>query len=145
MDSLPLSMGPEEAHTALRSVREESAVNPAVMPTYARSDLAFVWGEGAYLYDAEGRHYLDFCSGVAVNALGHAHPHLVHVLKAQAEKLWHCSNLYRIPDQERLAERLVAASFANVAFFCNSGAEAVECALKMARKYQNAVGQPERF
>ncbi|KAF0118800.1 MAG: acetylornithine/N-succinyldiaminopimelate aminotransferase [Rhodospirillaceae bacterium] len=120
-------------------------MNSAVMPTYTRSDLAFVRGEGAYLYDAEGQHYLDFCSGVAVNALGHAHPHLVHVLKEQAEKLWHCSNLYRIPEQERLAERLVAASFADTAFFCNSGAEAVECALKMARKYHDAVGQPERY
>ncbi len=121
-------------------------LNPAViMPTYARSDLAFVRGEGAYLYDAAGRHYLDFCSGLAVNALGHAHPHLVHTLKEQAEKLWHCSNLYHIPDQERLAERLVKASFADMAFFCNSGAEALECALKMTRKYHHTVGQPERF
>ncbi len=115
------------------------------MPTYARSALAFVRGEGAYLYDAAGRHYLDFCSGIAVNVLGHAHPHLVHTLKAQADRLWHCSNLYHIPGQERLAERLVAASFSDMAFFCNSGAEAVECALKMARKYHHTIGQPERF
>ncbi|MEO5375138.1 MAG: aspartate aminotransferase family protein [Alphaproteobacteria bacterium] len=115
------------------------------MPTYARADLAFVRGEGAYLYDADGRHYLDFCAGVAVNALGHAHPHLVQALKEQAEKLWHCSNLYRIPEQERLAARLVEVSFADTVFFGNSGAEAMECAIKMARKYHDETGQPDRW
>ena len=100
----------------------------AIMPSYARIDIAFERGEGAYLFAADGRRYLDFASGVAVNVLGHSHPHLVEVLQAQAGKLWHCSNLYRIPEQERLAERLVANSFADKAFFCNSGAEAVEAA-----------------
>ncbi len=118
---------------------------PAVMPTYARADLAFERGEGPYLYATDGRRYLDFCSGIAVTALGHAHPHLVEALKAQAEKLWHCSNLYRIPEQERLAERLVAATFADTVFFCNSGAEAVEGALKMARKYHDETGNPDRW
>src|SRR5690242_21649041 len=96
----------------------------ALMNTYNRVDLAFERGEGAYLIAAEGRRYLDFASGIAVTALGHSHPHLVETLRAQAGKLWHVSNLYRIPDQERLAERLVANSFADQVFFGNSGAEA---------------------
>jgi acetylornithine/N-succinyldiaminopimelate aminotransferase len=116
-----------------------------VMPTYARYDIAFERGEGAYLYAADGQRYLDFASGIAVTALGHAHPHLVAALKAQAEKLWHCSNLYRIPGQERLAQRLVDASFADSVFFTNSGVEAVECGLKMVRKYHDATGNPERY
>ena len=116
----------------------------AIMPSYARIDIAFERGEGAYLYTADGRRYLDFASGVAVNVLGHSHPHLVETLQAQAGKLWHCSNLYRIPEQERLAERLVANSFAETAFFCNSGAEAVEAGLKIVRKYHDANGAPER-
>jgi acetylornithine/N-succinyldiaminopimelate aminotransferase len=115
------------------------------LPVYARADLAFDRGEGAYLMTADGRRYLDYGSGVAVNVLGHAHPRLVAALTEQAAKLWHTSNLYRIPGQERLAERLVNASFADTAFFCNSGAEAVECAIKMARKYHAARGAPERF
>jgi len=115
------------------------------MPTYARADVAFERGEGAYLFDTTGRRYLDFCSGIAVTSLGHAHPHLVKALTDQARKLWHTSNLFRIPNQERLAERLVAASFADTAFFCNSGAEAIECGLKMVRKYQSAGGHPERW
>ena len=117
---------------------------PAVLPTYARYDLAFERGEGAYLYTAEGRRYLDFSSGVAVTALGHGHPHLVAAVVEQAQTLWHCSNLFRIPGQERLAARLVAGSFADTAFFCNSGAEAMECAIKMVRKYHDAVGRPEK-
>ena len=116
-----------------------------LMPTYARSDLAFDRGEGAYLIDTEGRRYLDFATGVAVNSLGHAHPHLVEALRKQAGKLWHTSNLYQIPVQERLATRLVAASFADQAFFCNSGAEAIECALKIARRFHYGNGAPERF
>ena len=116
-----------------------------LMPTYARSDLAFDRGEGAYLIDTEGRRYLDFAAGVAVNSLGHAHPHLVEALRKQAGKLWHTSNLYQIPAQERLATRLVAASFADQAFFCNSGAEAIECALKIARRFHYGNGAPERF
>ena len=115
------------------------------MPVYARVDLAFERGEGAWLIATNGERYLDFTSGVAVNALGHAHPHLVEAVTEQAKKLWHVSNLYRIPEAERLAARLCAASFADVVFFANSGAEAMECAIKMARKYQAASGQPERY
>jgi acetylornithine/N-succinyldiaminopimelate aminotransferase len=116
-----------------------------VLPTYARSDLAFVRGEGAWLETADGRRFLDFGSGIAVNALGHAHPHLVAALREQAERLWHVSNLYHIPAQERLAERLCAASFAERVFFANSGAEAVEAAIKMARRFHYAQGAPERY
>ena len=115
------------------------------MPTYARIDLAFERGEGAYLYGLDGRRYLDFGSGIAVTAFGHGHPHLVAALTAQAGKLWHVSNLYRIPEQERLAKRLVEATFADTVFFCNSGGEAVECGLKIVRKYHDAAGHPERY
>ena len=117
----------------------------AIMPTYAPSDLAFERGEGVYLYSVEGKKYLDFCSGIAVTALGHGHPHLVQALKDQAGKVLHFSNLYRIPAQEKMAERLVEQSFASSVFFCNSGAEAVEAALKLVRKYQFQVGHPERY
>lgn len=117
----------------------------AVMPTYARTDVMFDRGEGAWLFTADGRRFLDFGAGVAVTALGHAHPHLVAALKAQAEKLWHCSNLYRIAGQERLAERLVAHSFADTAFFCNSGAEAVEATIKLARRYHQARGAKQKY
>jgi acetylornithine/N-succinyldiaminopimelate aminotransferase len=120
-------------------------VIPAVMPTYQRADLSFERGEGAYLFDADGRRYLDFASGIAVTGLGHAHPHLVKALTEQAGKVWHLSNLYRVPGQERLAERLIAASFADSVFFCNSGAEAIECGLKMTRKYHDENGAPERY
>ena len=116
-----------------------------LLPTYARVDLAFERGEGAWLTATNGERYLDFTSGVAVNALGHAHPHLVEAITEQAKKLWHVSNLYRIPESERLADRLCAASFADLAFFCNSGAEAMELSIKMARKHQFATGRPERF
>ncbi|HTT47306.1 MAG TPA: aspartate aminotransferase family protein [Pseudolabrys sp.] len=116
-----------------------------LLPTYARVDLAFERGEGAWLFTAEGKRYLDFTSGVAVNALGHAHPYLVSALAEQAKKVWHVSNLYRIPEGERLADRLCAATFADTVFFQNSGAEAIECAIKMARKYQSASGKPERY
>lgn len=116
----------------------------ALFPTYARSDLSFERGEGAWLFTPKGERYLDFGSGVAVTALGHAHPHLVQALATQAEKLWHVSNLHQIPAQERLAERLCAASFADRVFFANSGAEANECAIKLARRYHHAKGKPER-
>lgn len=116
-----------------------------VLPTYARTDLTFVRGEGAYLYDEEGVRYLDFAAGIAVNALGHAHPRLVAALAEQAQKLWHISNLYRIPGQERLARRLTEASFADTVFFANSGVEAIECAIKMARRYHFARGDTGRF
>jgi len=118
---------------------------PAVMPTYQRADIAFERGEGAHLYATDGRRYLDFACGIAVTALGHAHPHLVAALTEQAKKVWHLSNLYQIPGQQRLAERLVAASFADSVFFCNSGAEAIECGLKMTRKYHDESGHPERY
>jgi acetylornithine/N-succinyldiaminopimelate aminotransferase len=117
----------------------------AVMPTYVRADIAFERGEGAYLYATDGRRYLDFASGIAVTALGHSHPHLVAAITEQAKKLWHTANLYQIPGQTRLAERLVAASFADSVFFCNSGAEAIECGLKMVRKYQDDFGDPKRY
>jgi len=116
-----------------------------VLPTYARADLAFERGEGSYLFTADGQRYLDFGSGIAVNALGHSHPHLVGTLKAQADKLWHVSNLFRIPEGERLAKRLVDATFADTVFFTNSGAEALECTIKMTRKFQSHEGRPERF
>src|SRR5882757_4500653 len=122
-----------------------SAQTSHLLPTYARVDLAFERGEGAWLFAVNGDRYLDFTSGVAVNALGHAHPHLVEAITEQAKKVWHVSNLYRIPEGERLAARLCAASFADVVFFGNSGAEAMECAIKMARKCQSASGKPERF
>jgi acetylornithine/N-succinyldiaminopimelate aminotransferase len=122
-----------------------ATATPALMNTYARSQLAFERGEGAHLITAEGRRYLDFASGIAVTALGHCHPHLVKTLSEQAGKLWHVSNLYRIPDQERLAERLVANSFADQVFFGNSGAEAIECGLKLIRKWQDDFGDGKRY
>ena len=114
------------------------------MPTYARVPVAFERGEGAYLFTAEGRRYLDYGAGIAVNALGHAHPHLVSALSEQAARLWHVSNLYEIPEGERLARRLAERSFADKVFFCNSGAEAMEGVIKLARRYHFHAGQPER-
>jgi acetylornithine/N-succinyldiaminopimelate aminotransferase len=121
-----------------------SLISP-LLPTYARADLVFERGDGAWLTATDGRRYLDFAGGVAVNSLGHAHPKLIAALTEQAKKLWHVSNLFRIAEAERLAERLVKASFADTVFFANSGAEAMECALKMARKYHAASGHPERY
>jgi acetylornithine/N-succinyldiaminopimelate aminotransferase len=115
-----------------------------VLPTYNRAPIAFVKGEGAWLTDETGARYLDFAAGIAVTALGHANPKLVAALEAQARKLWHVSNLYRVPEQEDLARRLVEATFADTVFFTNSGAEAIECAIKMARKHFHHAGQPER-
>ncbi len=115
------------------------------MPTYAQAELAFERGEGAYLYTADGARYLDFACGIGVTGLGHSHPHLVATLAEQGAKLWHASNLYRIPGQERLAERLVAHTFADTVFFCNSGAEAIECGLKMVRKHFDERGEPGRY
>jgi acetylornithine/N-succinyldiaminopimelate aminotransferase len=120
-------------------------VTSHLMPTFARVDLAFERGEGAWLVATTGERYLDFTSGVAVNALGHAHPRLVEAVAAQAAKLLHVSNLFRIPESERLAERLCAQSFADYAFFANSGAEAMECAIKTARKFHAVNGAPERI
>jgi acetylornithine/N-succinyldiaminopimelate aminotransferase len=117
----------------------------ALFPTYARADIAFSRGEGAWLFAENGDRYLDFGAGVAVLSLGHDHPHLVAALKAAAERPWHVSNLYRIPEAERLGARLVEATFADLVFFTNSGAESVECAIKTARKYHAANGAPERY
>jgi acetylornithine/N-succinyldiaminopimelate aminotransferase len=128
-----------------RFERGSFPVMSALLPTYARANLAFERGEGASLYTVDGERYLDFGAGVAVTALGHAHPHLVKAVQEQAAKLWHTSNLYRVPGQERLAERLCAATFADKAFFSNSGAEALEGAIKMARKYHSHNGAPEKY
>src|SRR5579883_3648192 len=121
-----------------------TAVTSHLMSTFARVDLAFERGEGVWLYATNGERYLDFTSGVAVNALGHAHPRVAAAVAEQAGKLWHMSNLFRIPEGERLAERLCAATFADYVFFCNSGAEAMEGAIKCARKYHAVNGAPER-
>ncbi|WP_288901724.1 aspartate aminotransferase family protein [uncultured Sneathiella sp.] len=118
---------------------------PALLSNYAPADLSFEKGEGMYLYGNDGRRYLDFAAGIAVSALGHAHPKLVAALTDQASKVWHVSNLFRIPGQEELAEKLVKATFADAAYFCNSGAEANECGLKMVRKYFSANGHPEKY
>ncbi|MDA7428641.1 aspartate aminotransferase family protein [Primorskyibacter aestuariivivens] len=117
---------------------------PAVLPTYNRAKLNFVKGEGSWLIEADGRRFLDLGSGIAVNALGHAHPRLVQALTDQAGALWHVSNLYEIPQQEKLARQLTEASFADTVFFTNSGTEACELAVKMARKHFFDAGQPER-
>ena len=115
------------------------------MGVYNRAPLAFEKGRGARLFSTDGDVYLDCVAGIATDGLGHAHPVLVEALKTQGEKLWHVSNIYRIPEQEELADKLCANSFADVVFFTNSGTEAIECALKTARKYHTANGQPERI
>ncbi|MGH7117181.1 MAG: aminotransferase class III-fold pyridoxal phosphate-dependent enzyme, partial [Stellaceae bacterium] len=115
------------------------------MPTYGRWDVAVDHGEGCWLYATDGRKFLDFTSGIAVTGLGHCHPHLIDAITEQAKRLWHVSNLFRIPGQERLAQRLVDNTFADTVFFGNSGAEACELALKVARKYQHETGHPERY
>ncbi len=117
----------------------------SLLPTYARYPLAFASGEGVWLTTTEGERYLDLGGGIAVASLGYSHPHLVEALTGQARQLWHTSNLFQIPQAERLGERLVAASFADYVFFTNSGAEAIEGAIKTARKYHAAAGHPERF
>lgn len=116
-----------------------------VLPTYARAPLSVARGEGCWLWDTEGRRYLDFGAGIAVNVLGHAHPVLVEALTSQAQTLWHTSNLFEIPEQQRLAQRLVDVTFADTVFFTNSGAEAMECAIKMARKFHSHHGHAERY
>ncbi|MEL7028838.1 MAG: aspartate aminotransferase family protein [Pseudomonadota bacterium] len=115
-----------------------------VMPTYRPFDLAIERGEGVYVWDQNARRYLDFNSGIAASALGHAHPAMVQALTEQAQKVWHTSNIFTIPGQRALAERLVAATFADTVFFTNSGTEAIECAIKTARKHFAASGRPER-
>lgn len=115
-----------------------------VLPTYNRAAVSFVRGEGARVFTEDGTAYLDFGAGVAVTSCGHAHPHLVQALTAQAQKIWHTSNIYQMPGQEKLAQRLIANSFADTVFFCNSGAEALECSIKMARRYHFVKGAPEK-
>ncbi|MFV3075095.1 aspartate aminotransferase family protein [Niveispirillum fermenti] len=117
---------------------------PAVMPTYSRVDIVFERGEGAHIWDTDGRRFLDFTAGIAVNALGHAHPYLVQKLTEQAGKLWHTSNLFRVAGQEQLAGRLTELTFADTMFFTNSGVEAWECAVKTVRKYHHDTGHPEK-
>ncbi|MBK3399456.1 MULTISPECIES: aspartate aminotransferase family protein [Methylobacterium] len=117
----------------------------SLLPTYARAKVSFERGEGAWLIARDGSRYLDFGAGIAVNSVGHGHPHLVAALTEQAQKVWHVSNLFEVPEAERLARRLTEASFADVVFFANSGAEANEACIKMARKYHAAGGHPERY
>ncbi|MBB6253496.1 acetylornithine transaminase [Nitrospirillum iridis] len=117
---------------------------PVVMPTYSRIDIVFDRGEGCFLYDTTGRRFLDFTSGIAVNALGHAHPYLVERLTEQAHKLWHTSNLFRVGQAEKLAARLTEVTFADTVFFTNSGVEAWECGVKVVRKYHYETGHPEK-
>ncbi|ABD53941.1 aspartate aminotransferase family protein [Jannaschia sp. CCS1] len=116
-----------------------------VLPSYSRANLSFVKGEGSWLVDADGRRFLDFASGIAVMSLGHGHPKVVSALMEQAHALWHTSNLYEVPQQKALAERLVDHTFADTVFFCNSGTEAAELAIKMARKYRTETGSPDRM
>ena len=116
----------------------------SLLDTYTRAPLSFVKGEGAWLECSEGQRYLDFGTGIAVNSLGHAHPKLISALCKQAKSLWHTSNLYQIPIQEQLAQKLVEHTFADKVFFTNSGTESIECAIKMARKYhfEKGIGTP---
>jgi acetylornithine/N-succinyldiaminopimelate aminotransferase len=123
----------------------KSHASSHLLPVFARADLAFERGEGVWLFATNGERYLDFTSGVAVNSLGHAHPHLVAALQDQATRLWHMSNLFKSPDGERLAARLCEQSFADFVFFANSGAEAMECAIKVTRRHHAAKGHPERY
>ena len=123
----------------------QAPTDSALLPTYARAPVAFERGDGAWLTATDGTRYLDFGAGIAVCCLGHGHPHLVNTLTEQAQKLWHVSNLFQIPQAERLAKRLVEKTFADYVFFTNSGAEALEGAIKTARKYHAASGHPEKF
>ncbi len=122
-----------------------TSVNSSVLPVYNRANVGFVRGVGVYAFTEDGTAYLDFGAGVAVNALGHAHPHLVAALTEQAQKIWHTSNVYQMPGQEKLAKTLTDNTFADKVFFCNSGAEAMELTIKMARKFHAAQGHPEKF
>src|ERR1700758_4329133 len=130
---------------AMTNSAKSNSAPSHLLPVFARVDLAFERGEGAWLIATNGERYLDFTSGVAVNALGHAHPHLVEALQEQATKLWHMSNLFKSPDGEKLSARLCEQSFADFVFFCNSGAEAMEGVIKVTRKHHAAKGQPERY
>jgi acetylornithine/N-succinyldiaminopimelate aminotransferase len=132
-------------HRRQFAITWSTSVTSSLLPTYARTKLAFERGEGVWLVSSDGERFLDFGGGIAVNSLGHAHPHLVKALTAQAQKLWHVSNLFEIPQAERLSRRLVEASFADLVFFTNSGTEAIEGAIKTARKYHSVNGHPEKF
>ncbi len=117
-----------------------------ILPVYPKSKFSFVRGEGVYLYDKDGKKYLDFSAGIGVNSMGHCHPHLVKALQDQAAKLWHVSNMYSIQGYEEICERITKASkFAHYMFMCNSGAEAVECGMKAIRKYHDETGNPNKF
>ena len=131
------------AQYSVLSALESTSMIAALMPNYNRADLAFERGEGAYLYDAAGRRYLDFGAGIATSSLGHGHPHLVAAIAEQAGKVIYVSNLYRVPGAERLAQRYVAASFADLVFFCNSGAEANEGLIKSIRTTMADAGTTE--
>ena len=134
-----------EPASNLQVIAMTNSATSHLLPVFARVDLGFERGEGCWLIATNGERYLDFTSGVAVNALGHAHPHLVAALQEQATKLWHMSNLFRSPDGERLAARLCEQSFADFVFFCNSGAEAMEGVIKLVRHYHFAKGHAERY
>jgi acetylornithine/N-succinyldiaminopimelate aminotransferase len=144
-DRVPMSGSHAADGKKPQAAPSKGNASATVMGTYARQDIVFARGEGSWLYTTSGERYLDFGSGVAVNALGHAHPRLVAALTAQSQKLWHTSNLYRVEGQEILAERLGEITFAERVFFCNSGAEACEGAIKLARRYQFVSGHPERW
>lgn len=116
-----------------------------VLPVYNRAKLEIDYGEGAYLVTTDGARYLDFVSGVAVNCLGHCHPKLIEALKIQSERLWHVSNIFTIPGMDDFAKELTLQTFADTAFFCNSGAEAIECCIKMVRKYHDDTGNPDKY
>ena len=120
-------------------------MSSAIVPTYARADVTFERGDGCWLTSTSGERYLDFGAGIAVSSLGYSHPHLVETLITQGQKLWHTSNLFQMPEGERLARRLADATFADLLFFANSGAEANEAAIKMARRFHASSGHPERF
>ena len=124
---------------------DSAQATSAIVPTYARANVAFERGEGCWLVSTTGERYLDFGAGIAVTSVGHAHPHMVETLIRQGSKLWHVSNLYQNPEGERFARRLVDATFADLVFFTNSGAEANEAAIKMARRRQWIGGHPERY
>src|ERR1700674_4202562 len=146
-NKMPSRCRPRRRHISFLPVARNGrrAMTSHLLPVFARIDLAFERGEGAWLVATNGERYLDFGSGTAVTSLGHAHPQLIEAVTEQAKKLWHVSSLYLSPEAERLAARLCAETFADFVFFANSGAEAVECAIKMARKYHAAGGHPERF
>ena len=116
----------------------------AILQTYNRKKISFKRGKGSYLYSNNGKKYLDFVQGIAVNSLGHSHPHLIKAVNAQSKKLWHVSNVFNIPEQEKLAKRLTQKTFANFVAFQNSGAEATELAIKIARKYFHSKGKPNK-